>query len=170
MDTIIQALTPPVLFIVGLIVRALLAILVLAAIVVPIAAVLMAATGIMRAIDRMTGVQKVGHVRWRSGCYYTPGHLWLRARGDQAVRIGVDDVGQRVLPEIAQVSLPAEGEALARGAGHRQHHVRRWHGRVAGAGGRHGRGRQSPPRQDPLAAASRSVPPRVARRDAARGA
>lgn len=115
MDTIIQALTPPVVFIVGLIVRALLAILVLAAIVVPIAAVLMAATWVMRAVDRLTGVQKIGHVRWRSGCYYTPGHLWLRARGERSVRIGVDDVAQRVLPEIAQVSLPAEGEALARG-------------------------------------------------------
>lgn len=115
MDTIIQVLTPPVVFIAGLIVRALLAILVLAAIVVPIAAILMAATWVMRLIDRATGVQKVGHVRWRRGCYYTPGHLWLRARGEEAVRIGVDDVAQRVLPEIAQVSLPAEGESLARG-------------------------------------------------------
>lgn len=115
LDTIIQVLTPPFVFIAGLIVRALLAILVLAAIVVPIAALLMAATWIMRGIDRVTGVQRVGHVRWRRGCYYTPGHLWLRARGDQAVRIGVDDVAQRVLPEIAQVSLPMEGESLARG-------------------------------------------------------
>lgn len=115
MDTIIEMLTPPVVFIAGLVVRALLAILVLAAIVVPIAAVLLAATWVMRGIDRATGVQKVGHVRWRRGCYYTPGHLWLRAHGEQGVRIGVDDVGQRVLPEIAQVSLPAEGAALARG-------------------------------------------------------
>ena len=116
MDTIIQMLTPPVVFIVGLVVRALLAILVLAAIVVPIAAIMMAATWAMRGIDRLTGVQKVGHVRWRRGCYYTPGHLWLRARGEQSVRIGVDDVAQRVLPEIAQVRLPASGEVLARGA------------------------------------------------------
>lgn len=115
MDTIIQVLTPPVIFIAGLIVRALVAILVLAVIVVPIAAVLMAATWVMRGIDRATGVQKVGHVRWRRGCYYTPGHLWLRARGTDAVRIGVDDVAQRVLPEIAQVSLATEGESLARG-------------------------------------------------------
>ncbi len=115
MDTIIQVLTPPVVFIVGLIVRALLAILVLAAIVVPIAAVLVAVTGVRRAFDRATGLQKIGHVRWRRGCYYTPGHLWLRARGEGAVRIGVDDVAQRVLPEIARVSLPAEGEVVARG-------------------------------------------------------
>lgn len=116
MDTIIQMLTPPVVFIAGLIVRALVAILVLAAIVVPIAAVLVAATWVMRAVDRMTGVEKVGHVRWRRGTYYTPGHLWLRAHGERAVRIGVDDVAQRVLPEIAQVSLPQAGESLARGA------------------------------------------------------
>jgi glycine cleavage system H protein len=115
MDTILQVLTPPVVFIAGLIVRALVAILVLAAIVVPIAAVLMAGTWIAQAFDRATGLRKVGHVRWRRGCYYTPGHLWLRPQADGAVRIGVDDVAQRVLPEIAQVSLPMEGATLEPG-------------------------------------------------------
>ncbi len=116
MDTIIHVLTPPFIFVAGLIVRALLALLVLAAIVVPIAAVLVAANWVMRAIDRAAGLQTIGHVRWRRGCYYTPGHLWVRARGEDTVRIGVDDVAQRVLPEIAQVALPARGEVLARGA------------------------------------------------------
>jgi len=115
MDTIIQMLTPPILFIAGLIVRALVAILVLAAIVIPIAAALLGWTWVTRGFDRATGVRKVGHVRWRRGNYYTPGHLWLRQHGDQAVRIGVDDVAQRVLPEIAQVSLPDEGDVVERG-------------------------------------------------------
>lgn len=115
LDTIIQMLTPPVIFVAGLIVRALLAILVLATIVIPIAAVLLGWTWMRRGVDRATGVQRVGHVRWRRGCYYTPGHLWLRPRGEQGVRIGLDDVAQRVLPQIAQVSLPVAGEAVQRG-------------------------------------------------------
>ena len=116
MDTIIQILTLSGIFIAGLIVRALVAILFLAAIVVPISAVLLAATWTRRGVDRVTGLQRIGEVLWRRGCYYTPGHLWLRAHGEQAVRVGLDDVARRVLPETAQVELPSEGDALARGA------------------------------------------------------
>jgi len=116
MDTIIQVLTLSGIFIAGLIVRALVAVLFLAAVVVPISAVLVAATWTRRGVDRLTGLQRIGEVLWRRGCYYTPGHLWVRAHGEQAVRIGVDDVARRVLPAIAQVALPAEGDALARGA------------------------------------------------------
>lgn len=115
LDSLLNVLTPPAVFVAGLIVRALLAILVLATIVIPIAAALMAWTWFRRGVDRATGVQKVGHVRWREGCYYTPGHLWLRPLGLQAVRIGVDDVAQRVLPEISQVSLPMVGEPVQEG-------------------------------------------------------
>lgn len=102
-------------FLVGLVARALLAVLVLAAIVVPIAAALVTWNWMMRMADRAAGLRQVGHVRWRRGLYYTPGHLWLQARRAGGVRIGLDDVAQRVLPEIAAVTLPEEGTPVRRG-------------------------------------------------------
>lgn len=114
MDTLIQWLSTPALFVAGLLVRALVAILILAVIVVPLAALISAWTWTMRGIDRAAGLRRVGHVRWRRGCYYTPGHLWLRPLAD-AVRIGMDDIAQRVLPEIAEVTLPIAGTTVRMG-------------------------------------------------------
>jgi glycine cleavage system H lipoate-binding protein len=110
-----QWLSGAVIFVLGLLVRALIAALILAAIVVPIAVALYAWEWLTRAADRASGLQRVGHVRWRRGLYYTPGHLWLQRRRDDNVRIGVDDVAQRVLPEIAAVTLPQEGAAVSKG-------------------------------------------------------
>ena len=68
-----------------------------------------------RLADRMSGLTRVGHVLWRRGCYYTPGHLWLRPRAAGAVRIGLDDVAHRVLPDIGSVRLPLAGARLQAG-------------------------------------------------------
>lgn len=114
LDTLLGWLGAPALFLAGLLLRALLAIMVLAVIVLPIAAALMVWNWVMKAVDRAAGLQQVGHVQWRRDVYYTPGHLWLQRRA-QALRIGLDDLAQRVLPEIKDVSLPAAGTAVNRG-------------------------------------------------------
>ncbi|OFW09200.1 MAG: hypothetical protein A3H96_05640 [Acidobacteria bacterium RIFCSPLOWO2_02_FULL_67_36] len=114
LDSLIQWLSTPLLFVAGLVVRALVAILILAVIVIPLAGLIAGWTWLMRGVDRAAGLHTVGHVRWRRGCYYTPGHLWLRPRAG-AVRIGLDDVAQRVLPEIAEVALAVEGTTVHRG-------------------------------------------------------
>ena len=73
---------------------------IIAAIALPIAGVLLAWQGLQRLGDRASGLGRVGHLRWRRGNYYSLGHLWLRPQGAARVRIGLDDVAQRVLPEI----------------------------------------------------------------------
>ena len=102
------------LFLVGLVARALLAVLVIAALVVPIALVLLAWRGVTQAIDYLAGLRRVGQVRWWRQVYYTPGHLWLKP-GRGGVRIGLDDIAQRVLPEILAVHLPAEDSEVRAG-------------------------------------------------------
>jgi hypothetical protein len=66
--------------VIGLVVRALLAVLVIGALLVPLALLVLGWAWGGRLVDRLAGLQRLGHVRWRRGCYYTPGHLWLRPR------------------------------------------------------------------------------------------
>jgi glycine cleavage system H lipoate-binding protein len=103
------------LLLVGLIARVLLAILIIAAIVTPIAAVFYAWRGVRALADHLVGLRRVGHLRWRDGCFYTPGHLWLRPAGEQVLRVGIDDLARRVLPDVDAVQLPSEGTTVRAG-------------------------------------------------------
>ncbi|HVL69314.1 MAG TPA: glycine cleavage system protein H [Vicinamibacterales bacterium] len=104
-----------VLFLAGLVARVLLALLVIAAVVAPIAGLLYAWRGGRAVADRVAGLQRLGHVLWRRGCYYTPGHLWLKPARARAVRVGLDDVAQRVLPDVTVVELPLAGTHVRQG-------------------------------------------------------
>ena len=64
--------------------------------------------------DGIVGIRRVGHLLWRRDSYYTPGHLWLRPMR-QAVRVGVDDIAQRVLPDADWIALPEAGTRVLRG-------------------------------------------------------
>jgi glycine cleavage system H protein len=101
--------------VIGLVVRALLAVLIIGALIVPLALLVLGWAWGGRLVDRLAGLQRLGHVRWRRGCYYTPGHLWLRPRPAGAVRVGLDDVAHRVLPDIAAIRLPEPGDRLEAG-------------------------------------------------------
>jgi glycine cleavage system H protein len=61
------------------------------------------------------GIRRVGHLHWRRDCYYTPGHLWLRPMRRQTVRLGVDDIAQRLLLDVGSIALPAVGTRVGRG-------------------------------------------------------
>jgi glycine cleavage system H lipoate-binding protein len=114
-DTAIGLLTSIALFLIGLIARVLLAVLVIAAIVLPMAAALYLWRGFGWAADRALGLQRLGHLVWRRTCYYTPGHLWLKPHGARRLLVGLDDLAQRVLPDIAAVHLPVPGVAVRAG-------------------------------------------------------
>jgi glycine cleavage system H protein len=101
--------------VIGLVARALLAVLVIGALIVPLALLVLGWAWGGRLVDRLAGLQRLGHVRWRRGCFYTPGHLWLRPRATGEVRVGLDDVAHRVLPDIASVTLPVPGERFEAG-------------------------------------------------------
>jgi glycine cleavage system H protein len=111
----LEILSTVAVFLVGLIARAALAILVLAAIVVPIAAAVAGWSWLVALADRIAGLRRVGHLAWRNGCYYTPGHLWLRPDGAGTLRVGLDDLGQRLLAHVGGVSLAPAGTAVRQG-------------------------------------------------------
>lgn len=101
----------------GLVVRAAILALVVVAISLPIVAALYGWQALRLAIDRAMGLRRIGHLRWRDGCYYTPGHLWLRPNGggEDALRVGIDDLAQRVMPDIQSIALPIAGWHVAKG-------------------------------------------------------
>jgi glycine cleavage system H protein len=101
-------------FVAGIIVRALALAAIVAIIALPAVVVIVGWDVVAWALDAITGVRHIGRLRWRSDCYYTPDHLWLRPRAAGAVRVGVDGVAERLLPEVRSVSLAAPGTALHR--------------------------------------------------------
>ena len=114
-ETVIGLLQGITLFLGGLLARVLLAVLVIAAVVLPMAVALYLWKGYAWTAERALGLRRLGHLMWRRTCYYTPGHLWLRPTGARRLLVGLDDVAQRVLPDIAAVHLPAPGIAVRAG-------------------------------------------------------
>ena len=115
LESTIALLQAVLVFVVGFVLRVAVAVAIIAAIALPIAAVLLAWRAARRLGDRASGLDQIGHLRWRRGNYYTPGHLWLRPRRAGRLRIGVDDVAQRLLPEVDEVTLTVPGTLLKKG-------------------------------------------------------
>lgn len=115
LETAIAWLATVAVALVGLVARALLAVFIIGALVVPLALIVIGWEQGRRLANRLAGLRRVGHVFQRAGCYYSPGHLWLRPRRAGAVRVGVDDVAHRVLPDIGSIRLAAEGTHLDAG-------------------------------------------------------
>lgn len=107
-------LTPVLIFVVGLTVRALLLVGIMLVVGIPIVAALFGWQGLVWLADRAAGLRQVGHLRFRENAYYTPAHLWVQERA-ALLRVGVDDVAQRLLPEIQAVALREPGSEVRKG-------------------------------------------------------
>ena len=103
------------LFVLGLLARVLLAVLVIAVIVVPMAMGIYLWKGLSALTRGSFELQRLGHVIWRRNCYYTPGHLWLKPNGAARLLVGLDDLAQRLLPDVAAVQLPVPGSVVRAG-------------------------------------------------------
>ena len=99
----------------GLLVRAAVAVALLAILLTPLLIALFGWHGLTLVYDRVVGIGRVGHLRWRRDSYYTPGHLWLRPLRHLAVRVGVDDIAERLLPDVESIALPQVGARVRRG-------------------------------------------------------
>ncbi len=107
-------LTPVLIFVVGLTARALLLVAIMLIVGIPIVAALFGWQGLVWLADRAAGLRQVGHLRFREHAYYTPAHLWVQEHA-HLLRVGVDDVAQRLLPEIQAVALKEPGTEVAKG-------------------------------------------------------
>ncbi len=63
---------------------------------------------------RVLGLGTADGLRWKRNGYYAPGHTWVEAR-PQGVRVGFDDLGQRVLDHVTALTLPPPGTKLKGG-------------------------------------------------------
>jgi glycine cleavage system H lipoate-binding protein len=115
MDTLLAAFQWMAIVVGGLLLRAGVAILVLAAVVAVVTPVMFAFEGGRRLLLRLRGLEQVHGFEWRRALYYAPRHVWLAASGP-AVRLGLDSMAARVLLDAERIELPAAGTRVPAGA------------------------------------------------------
>ncbi|MEI6226278.1 MAG: glycine cleavage system protein H [Deltaproteobacteria bacterium] len=62
----------------------------------------------------MEGYRSAGQLRFRGGLAYAPGHTWVKAEG-KSLKVGLDDLAQRILPWTVAVDMPREGQMVKEG-------------------------------------------------------
>jgi glycine cleavage system H lipoate-binding protein len=62
----------------------------------------------------MQGYRSAGHLRYRGGLSYAPGHTWVKAEGS-SLKVGLDDLAQKILPWTVAVELPTAGRMVKEG-------------------------------------------------------
>ena len=62
----------------------------------------------------MEGYRSAGQLRFRGGLAYAPGHTWVKAEG-KSLKVGLDDLAQRILPWTVAVDMPREGQMVKAG-------------------------------------------------------
>ena len=62
----------------------------------------------------MQGYRSAGHLRFRGGLAYAPGHTWVKSEGN-SLKVGLDDLAQKILPWTVAVELPRVGRMVKEG-------------------------------------------------------
>jgi len=115
MDTLIAALESGAVLVAGLAIRMGLLLLVLAALSVPVFLFLTGMKGVDAVRRRLQGVMRVGHLFWSDNVYYAPGHTWVKPVGRQRVRVGFDDLAQRLFQAPMGLTLAPVGTVVRAG-------------------------------------------------------
>lgn len=110
----IEALTSIGVFLAGLAARIGIVVLVMLALLLPVALVMTASRG-FRALGLWArGYRPAAGLRYRFGLWYAAGHSWLKPDGNR-LRVGLDDLAQRLLPWAVAVELPSPGRKVRAG-------------------------------------------------------
>jgi glycine cleavage system H protein len=115
MDTLYTALESGAVLIAGLAIRMGLLLLVLAALSVPVFLYLTGMKGVDAVRRRMQGIMRIGHLFWSEHVYYAPGHTWVRPVGRGRVRVGFDDLAQRLFLGPMGLDLAPVGTVVRAG-------------------------------------------------------
>ncbi len=65
--------------------------------------------------ERALGVAHVDGLVWSRDAYHAPGHTWLRRLAPEKLRLGLDDLAQRILIGASGVKLPRPGDPVREG-------------------------------------------------------
>jgi glycine cleavage system H protein len=114
MTTMLETLTAVGVFVVGLLARVGIVLAVMVLLVLPVAAAAGAARGFHALRLWLGGYRSAGALRFRGGLLYAPGHTWVRPEGAR-LRVGLDDLAQKLLPWAVAVELPRPGQKVKAG-------------------------------------------------------
>jgi glycine cleavage system H lipoate-binding protein len=119
MQSVIEILQAVGVFVGGVLARFGLFLAMLAVLVVPALAAALVIRAVSSRRQRALGIRKVAGLLFRPDLSYSPGHTWLRPRGERrksgSLELGIDDLAQRLLPSVTSVEVPSLGAAVARG-------------------------------------------------------
>ena len=115
MDAIMTFLGSVGIFLAGLVIRLLIFAAIVTALALPIVLVLEGFEGLAKLRRWALGVTRMGSMLWRPGVYYAPGHTWAEPASTRGVKVGLDDLAQRLVPGAASVTLPAVGSCVRQG-------------------------------------------------------
>lgn len=101
--------------IVGIFLRLLIAAAALIVLSLALSAVFLGWEGMKRLVERARGIMHAGPLVWRRGLYYSPAHTWLAALTDGSLRIGIDDLAQKILPGARVLQFAPVGVSVRRG-------------------------------------------------------
>jgi glycine cleavage system H protein len=115
MDAILGILETTGVFVAGLVARVGLVLAVVALLLLPFLAFAALRRGFEWVRRRVRGLEPAGKLVFDPTYRYAPGHTWLKQEG-RRVRIGIDDLAQRILPWAVAVQLPHPGARVRAGA------------------------------------------------------
>jgi glycine cleavage system H protein len=114
MNAILEILTAVGVFVGGLAARLGIVVAVMLALLVPVLLVAGAVRAFQAVRLRALGYRSAGGLRFRAGLLYAPTHTWIRPEGER-LRVGLDDLAQRLLPWAVAVELPRAGRKVREG-------------------------------------------------------
>lgn len=100
---------------VGILIRFLIAAAGLIILSLALTAVFMGWEGVRRLVERARGVMHAGALVWKRSFYYSPGHTWLASLGDGSLRVGLDDLAQKILPGARVLQFAPVGVSVRKG-------------------------------------------------------
>src|SRR5512138_2002850 len=115
MDAILGILETLGIFVAGLFARLGLVLAVLAVLALPFALWGGVRRGWEWARRRVAGLEPAGKLVFDPALHYAPGHTWIREDG-RRVKVGIDDLAQKILPWAVSVRLPQPGAHVRAGA------------------------------------------------------
>lgn len=115
METLYSALESAAVLIAGLSIRAGLLLVVLAVLSVPVFVVLTGMSGAEAIRRRLHGIMRIGGLFCCDRVFYAPGHTWLQREARNRVKVGLDDLAQRLFPTPTALRLPEVGTAVRAG-------------------------------------------------------
>lgn len=114
MNALLGILESAGIFIAGIVVR----FGILAVVLVGLTALFLLGLGVVRLAAllrrRVLGLGVADGLSWKRTAYYAPGHTWVETAG-AGVRVGFDDLAQRVLGELTRIVLPKPGVQVKEG-------------------------------------------------------